>query len=113
MLDNNKEYSEVSDKDLNINSDYFNLFQNELNLLLDTNKYPNNYQINKENIEFDSTRYDNTELNTDKKNIIIDNNNNNIKIEQIKPLDNKNINLNVNKNKYNSKKNKKKNTNNK
>lgn len=36
-----KEYSEVSDKDLKINSEYFNLFQNELNQILVSNKHNN------------------------------------------------------------------------
>jgi hypothetical protein len=69
-----KEYSEISESKLNINSDYFNIFQNELKNLFSSDK---NNIIENNNIE-------NININENiltEKNIVVNNNNNNINIE--------------------------------
>ena len=76
-----KEYSEVSDNKLNINSDYFNIFQNELKNIFNNN----NDVINKTN----------NEVNND----VINKTNNDVNINLIKKMFNtnyKNIELNNN-----------------
>ena len=67
-----KEYSEISESKLNINSDYFNIFQNELKNLFSSDKNNNTKNNNIENNNI------NENILTEKNTIT---NNNNINIE--------------------------------
>ncbi len=49
FLKKKKNYSEVSENNLNINSDYFNIFQNELKNIFNDNSINNNPFCNHEN----------------------------------------------------------------
>jgi hypothetical protein len=71
-----KEYSEISESKLNINSDYFNIFQNELKNLFssDKNNIIENNNIENININENILTEKNTTTNNNNINIELDDN---------------------------------------
>ena len=59
-----KEYSEISESNLNINSDYFNIFQNELKNLFPNNNKNNNKNNDKNCVILESNTHNDIDINT-------------------------------------------------